>query len=48
VQTLNASLGPSSARPSKEFKRRAEQLDAIRKRFELLKQKLDALTKARD
>ncbi|MBI5537826.1 MAG: OmpA family protein [Deltaproteobacteria bacterium] len=44
VQTLNASLA-EQRKALEEFKRRAEQLDAIRKRFELLKQKLDALTK---
>jgi len=44
VQALNASLA-EQRKALEEFKRRAEQLDAIRKRFELLKQKLDALTK---
>jgi chemotaxis protein MotB len=44
VQALNASLA-EQRKALEEFKRRAEQLEAIRKRFELLKQKLDALTK---
>jgi chemotaxis protein MotB len=44
VQTLNASLA-EQRKALEDFKRRAEQLDGIRKRFEMLKSKLDALTK---
>lgn len=44
VDSLNASLA-EQRKALEEYKRRAEQLDVIRKRFELLKQKLDSLTK---
>jgi len=44
VQQLNASLA-EQRKALEEFKRRAEQLEAIRKRFELLKSKLDSLVK---
>ncbi len=44
VQQLNASLA-EQRKALEEFKRRAEQLEAIRKRFELLRSKLDSLVK---
>jgi chemotaxis protein MotB len=44
VQQLNASLA-EQRKALEEFKRRAEQLDAIRKRFELLRSKLESLVK---
>jgi len=44
VDSLNASLA-EQRKALEEYKRRAEQLEQIRKRFELLKQKLEALTK---
>ena len=44
ITTLNDSL-TEQARALDDFKKRAEQLDQIRKKFELLKQKLEALTK---
>jgi chemotaxis protein MotB len=44
VQALNATLA-DQRKALEEYKRRAEQLEAIKKRFETLKQKLDALTK---
>lgn len=44
ISNLNASL-TEQARALDDYKKRAEQLDQIRKKFELLKQKLDALTK---
>lgn len=44
VQALNASLA-EQRKALEEFKRRAEQLEAIRKRFDLLRQKLESLTK---
>ncbi len=44
ISNLNANL-EQQARALEDYKKRAEQLEAIRKKFELLKQKLDALTK---
>ncbi len=44
VQQLNASLA-EQRKALEDYKRRAEQLEATRKRFELLKQKLDTLTR---
>ncbi|MCU0691832.1 MAG: OmpA family protein [Polyangiaceae bacterium] len=44
VEQLNASLA-EQRKALEEFKRRAEQLEAIRRRFELLKSKLDSLVK---
>ena len=44
LSKLNANL-EQQARALEEYKRRAEQLEAIKKRFELLRQKLQALTK---
>ena len=44
ISNLNANL-EQQARALEDYKKRAEQLDAIRKKFDLLKQKLDALTK---
>lgn len=44
ISNLNANL-EQQARALEDYKKRAEQLEAIRKKFELLKSKLDALTK---
>lgn len=44
LSKLNANL-EQQARALEEYKRRAEQLEAIKKRFELLRAKLQALTK---
>jgi chemotaxis protein MotB len=44
ISNLNANL-EQQARALEDYKRRAEQLEAIKKRFELLRQKLQALTK---
>lgn len=44
ISNLNANL-EQQARALEDYKKRAEQLEAIRKKFELLKQKLEALTK---
>jgi chemotaxis protein MotB len=44
ISNLNANL-EQQARALEDFKRRAEQLEAIKKRFELLRAKLQALTK---
>ena len=44
LSNLNATM-EQQARALEDYKRRAEQLEAVRKRFELLKQKLDELTK---
>ncbi len=44
VQQLNASLA-EQRKALEQFKRRAEQLESIRKRFELLRSKLDSLVK---
>jgi hypothetical protein len=44
ISNLNANL-EEQARALEDYKRRAEQLDQIKKRFELLRSKLQALTK---
>lgn len=44
ISNLNASL-EEQARALEDYKRRADQLEAIKKRFELLRNKLQALTK---
>ena len=44
ISNLNANL-EQQARALEDYKRRAEQLEAIKKRFELLRQKLQSLTK---
>jgi len=44
ISKLNANL-EEQAKALEEFRRRAEQLEAIKKRFELLREKLQALTK---
>jgi chemotaxis protein MotB len=44
ISNLNTNL-EQQARALEDFKRRAEQLEAIKKRFELLREKLQALTK---
>jgi chemotaxis protein MotB len=44
ISNLNANL-EQQARALEDYKKRAEQLEAIRQRFELLKKKLDELTK---
>jgi len=44
ISNLNANL-EQQARALEDYKKRAEQLEAIRKKFDLLKQKLEALTK---
>jgi chemotaxis protein MotB len=44
ISTLNANL-EQQARALEDYKKRAEQLEAIKKRFELLRDKLQALTK---
>ena len=44
ISNLNANL-EQQARALEDYKRRAEQLEAIKKRFELLREKLQALTK---
>lgn len=44
ISNLNANL-EQQARALEDYKKRAEQLEQIRKKFELLKSKLDALTK---
>jgi chemotaxis protein MotB len=44
ISNLNANL-ETQARALEDYKRRAEQLEAIKKRFELLKSKLQSLTK---
>lgn len=44
VSNLNANI-EQQARALEEYKKRAEQLEAIRQRFELLRKKLDELTK---
>ncbi len=44
ISNLNANL-EQQARALEDYRRRAEQLEAIRKRFELLRDKLQALTK---
>jgi chemotaxis protein MotB len=44
ISNLNANL-EQQARALEDYRRRAEQLEAIKKRFELLREKLQALTK---
>ncbi|NUP12141.1 MAG: OmpA family protein [Polyangiaceae bacterium] len=44
ISNLNANI-EQQARALEDYKKRAEQLEAIRQRFELLKKKLDELTK---
>jgi chemotaxis protein MotB len=44
VQKLNADIAEQK-KALEEYRRRAEQLEAIRKRFDLLRQKLESLTK---
>src|SRR5512145_2301946 len=44
ISNLNANL-EQQARALEDYRRRAEQLDEIKKRFELLREKLSALTK---